>query len=143
MPIDGECVRLRRPGKSGLITVTRAVGQRAREWAFTVSRFTIGKTSVLVLVVQIGHVRMIVDHSLMAMPMRVLAFGHWIVHVIVMSVIVSMRVLVLDRVVDVLVTMLFGEVKDEATHHEERADRGDRSGWLTHRPRERCPPERA
>src|SRR5690242_20497484 len=64
-------------------------------------------STVIVLVMQVGEMRVRVLDGLVAMGMRVLAFGHRVVRVIVVSVVVAVRVLVIDRAVTmrVLVTL--------------------------------------
>ena len=63
------------------------------------------------LVVQIGSVLVVVLQGLVVMRMRVLSDEGRIVHVDVMTVIVAMRVIVIDGFVPVSMPMTFGQVQ--------------------------------
>ena len=58
----------------------------------------------------VGAVWVVVREAVVTVRVAVRAVRRRIVHVIVMSVVVPVRVLVLDRVVHVKVTMVFGHV---------------------------------
>ncbi len=97
---------------------------------------------VPVLVMQIGDVGMLVGDALVPVPMRVLANRHRIVEVGVVAVVVAMRVLVIDGLVDVHVRVRLGQMKEQARGHREGGDHGEETGRLAEHPRDCSAPER-
>ena len=79
-------------------------------------------SSVAVCVVRVGDVRVSVPHRRMAVQVAVFAFGHRLVEVIVMVVIVPMRVFMLEFLVFVLMAMQLGKMQHHSGQHERPAD---------------------
>lgn len=67
---------------------------------------------------QIRHVRMVVLDVLMAMHVAVLTDRHRLVAMVVMSIVVTMRVLVLDGLVNMGVPVALGEMQDQPDDHQ-------------------------
>src|SRR5580658_2804554 len=88
-----------------------------------------------VLVVEVGAVRVLVPLRLVGVPMTLLAAGGRIMGMVMVTVIVPVRVLVLDRFVHVPVSMVLGDVKVD-THREEQERADGRKGRpaLPHEP---------
>ncbi|HEY8078591.1 MAG TPA: hypothetical protein VIF62_30885, partial [Labilithrix sp.] len=66
---------------------------------------------------QIRHVRVRVLGARMLVRMGVLAVGHRIVRVVVMTIVVAMGVLVDVRIVHVRMLVLLAEMEDDADEH--------------------------
>ena len=76
--------------------------------------------------------------------MAVLTVERGIVSMIVMSVVVTMRVLVFHRLVGVRVAMLFGQVQVNTNSEENRCgQQGQRGRSIAHRPRRSSPGKRS
>lgn len=74
------------------------------------------------IVVEIGGVRVVVLERVVAMAVRVRSDDRRLVHVIVVAVVVPMLVLVLERAVQVAVSMSLGDVKPRTGAEREPAD---------------------
>ena len=72
-------------------------------------------------VVQIRRVRMGMSQGWVPMFMTMCASRHWIVAVMVVSIIVSMRVLVRDRLMLMIMFMPFEQMECDARCHQHRA----------------------
>jgi len=85
--------------------------------------------------VGVGPVAMRVNLRRMPMHVAVLSLDGWIVHVVMMSVVVTMSVLVFQRFVSVRVLMPFGEVKVQRGKEKKRRDDGHRAdGSISEQP---------
>ena len=75
---------------------------------------------MLVRVVGVRNVRVRVAPRIVAMSMAVRTGGHRLMQVVVMAVVVTMRVLVLDSLVQMFVRMRLGDVKHDTSDHAGR-----------------------
>ena len=92
---------------------------------------------------QIGAVRVLVLDGLVTMHVSVLAAHGRIVRMRVVTVVVAMRVFVLERFVTVQMAMLFGGVKVHGEpERERRCDDQRRAIALARRERQHCSDER-
>ena len=64
----------------------------------------------------VRRVRMVVDDAGVAVNVRVLAADRWFVCVVVMAVVVTMQVIVLERLVRVFVAVVLARVAVSYTH---------------------------
>lgn len=91
---------------------------------------------------EIGTMRMLVWGSLMLMNVVVLPDDEGRVDMKVMTVIMTMRVLVLDRFMGVAVSVSLGEVKVDADPEQSRCRQGEEvAGTVTEHPRDSRPNE--
>ena len=91
---------------------------------------------------EVRDVGMVVDDPRVPVDVGVLAVRGCLVDVVVVPVVVTVGVLVDDRLVEVRVPVALGEVEDEADHHRAGRDDGEHAPWLAQRPREHGAPER-
>ena len=90
----------------------------------------------------IGHVRVSMHHAPVRVRVRVLPFGHRLVHVIVMRIVMPVRVLVLDHLVRVLVLVSLRHVQHEPQRHHRASRHRVRPCRLSERPRHERATER-
>ena len=76
-------------------------------------------TSVVMPVMGVRHMRMAVALGLVPVPMAVRAFGHRVVPMVVMPVIVPVCVLVFQRLVLMLMVVRLGQVQRDAQQHQQ------------------------
>ena len=87
-----------------------------------------GRASVPVSVVHIGHMRMNMVQRLVAMAVAVRTFGHRLVPVIVVPIVVPMRVFVLHGFVSMLVAVRLRQVQHDPDQHQYAAQRHPAAG---------------
>lgn len=98
---------------------------------------------MFVSVVRIRHMAMGVPQRLVRVPMAVWFIWPHIMDMRVMSIVVRVSVLMIQRFVLMLVPVRLRKVKSHAQHHEYAAHRHDPcSASITQRDRERCTDER-
>jgi hypothetical protein len=90
------------------------------------------------LVMQVRCVVVLVFDAVVPVPMRVLAGDNGIVDVEVVTVVVAMRVLVLEPLVNMTMRMMLGEMKKDSDPESDRGERGSGTGRaIPERPPER------
>ena len=72
-------------------------------------------------VVRVRHMWVRVPHRFVPMPMAVFAHGHRVMHVVVVSIVVPVRMLVFERLMLVLVAMRLGQMQPHAGEHQHAA----------------------
>ena len=95
------------------------------------------------LMVQVRHMGMGMSGRRVCVPVAVRSCGHRIVRMVMMPVVMAMRVFVIQRRVQVLMLMSFAQMNNNASDHQQSADkRAPTQRAVTHQHRDRRPDER-
>ena len=69
---------------------------------------------------RVRHMRMDMRHRIVSMPMAVCAGRHQVVRMLVVAVVVRVRMLVFERLMDVLMRVALGQMQEHAGQHQQR-----------------------
>ena len=74
-----------------------------------------------VRVMRVRHMRMNMRYRIVSMPMAVCARRHQVVRMLVVAVVMRVRMLVFERLMDVLMRVALGQMQQHAGQHQQRA----------------------